>query len=61
MVRERVDSFLYYDLKREQEEKSRFYERLHNVIESLENRSLRAWDNPRKVFEDVSRDLSSYL
>lgn len=56
-----VDGFLFYDLKREQEEKSLFYQRLHSAVERLKSRTLRLWENPGKVFEDISGNLSGYL
>jgi transposase len=59
--RVKVDGFLFYDLGREKEEKALFYHRLHEVVERLRSRVLRPWEKPGKVFEDVSRGLSSYL
>jgi transposase len=56
-----VAGFLFYDLKREQEEKSLFYQRLHTVKEKLRNRKLRPWEDPKQVFENICRDFSCYL
>ena len=56
-----VEGFLFYDLKREKDEKMLFYQRLHDVVERLKRRVLRPWEKPGKVFEDISGNLSGYL
>jgi transposase len=57
----KINGYLYYDLRREQEEKSLFYERLHDTIDRLQNRTLRKWDRPDKVFEDIAKSQTQYL
>jgi len=56
-----VDGFVYYDMKREQEEKNRFYTQLHETAERLKKRKLRTWERPSKVFENIARQFSKYL
>lgn len=56
-----VDGFVYYDLKREKEEKSVFYGHLYTVVDRLKKRRLREGEKPSKVFQDISRDFSRYL
>ncbi|HIH96553.1 MAG TPA: IS1634 family transposase [Thermoplasmata archaeon] len=56
-----VDGFLFYDMKREQEEKERFYGQLYTVIERLKTRILKEWENPGRVFENISRELSGCI
>jgi transposase len=56
-----VAGFLFFDLKRDQEEKSLFYQRLHTVVERLKARKLRPWEDPKGVFENICRDFSCYL
>ena len=56
-----VDGYVYYDMKREKEEKSKFYMRLHDVKERLNARKLRSWEKPAKVFENITGNLSNYF
>ena len=56
-----VDGFLFYDLGREKDQKTTFYNHLHQVVELLEKRFLRSWEKPGKVFDDISGKFGSYL
>ena len=56
-----VDGFIFYDIKREKEDKTRFYSRLHTVMECLKNRKLKDWEKPVQVFENISKEVSGYL
>lgn len=56
-----VDGFVYYDMKREKEEKNRFYARLHDINERLLSRRLRSWEKPSKVFENIAGEFSKYF
>lgn len=56
-----VEGYLYYDMKREQKEKALFYQRLHEVKERLRNRHILSWENPQRVFEDITGNLKSCL
>lgn len=57
----KIDGFLYYDIKREKEDKSRFYEQLYTVMERLKARRLKKWETPVKVFENITRGFSGYI
>jgi len=56
-----VEGFVYYDMKREQEEKSKFYIRLQGVLGRLRARKVRDFERPMKVFETIAGDLASYV
>jgi transposase len=56
-----VEGYLYYDMKREQEEKALFYQRLHETGERLKARRIRRWEKPRRVFEDIAGSLKRCL
>ncbi len=56
-----LKGFMLYSPKREQEEKSLFYERLHLTVEKLERRFLRSYENPMKVFLEISVDFADHL
>lgn len=56
-----VPGYLYYDLKREQEEKTSFYEWLDRVKTKLEARDVRPWQNPARVFEEEAGALARYF
>lgn len=56
-----VEGFLFYDLKREKEEKTVFYTRLYELRKRLEERKLRAWEQPQKVFENITRSFAKYF
>lgn len=55
-----VDGFVFYDLKREKEEKTKFYQRLHDVKYKLERRKLKKYERPSIVYADITKDLSKY-
>jgi transposase len=56
-----VDGYLYYDLRREQEEKTSFYEWLDRVKTRLESRDVRPWQSPARVFEEEAGALAQYF
>lgn len=56
-----VDGYVYYDMKREREEKSKFYGRLHEVMELLGKRKLREKERPGKVFDNIAGKLAKYI
>lgn len=56
-----VDGFVYYDMKREKEEKNKFYARLHDIKERLMSRKLKSWEKPSKVFENITGKFSKYF
>ena len=56
-----LKGFLFYDLKREQEEKNTFYLRLKETKDKLEAIVLRTWMDPQSVFEQTAADLCQYL
>lgn len=56
-----VDGYVYYDMKREREEKSRFYGRLHEVMDQLKKRKLREKERPRKVFDNIAGKMAKYI
>ena len=57
----KIDGFIFYDIKREKEDKTRFYGQLHIAMERLKVRKLKEWESPVKVFENISRELSGYI
>lgn len=56
-----INGFIYYDIKREQEEKDRLYTQLYDSAERLKRRKLRTWEKPSKVFEDITGQFSKYF
>ncbi|MDH7556961.1 MAG: hypothetical protein QHG94_08540, partial [Candidatus Methanosuratincola sp.] len=56
-----VHGYLYHDLKREQEEKTSFYDWLERVRERLLNIELKPWQNPARVFEEEAGSLAKYF
>lgn len=56
-----LDGFLFYDMKREKEEKNVFYTRLHELRKKLEARKLRAWEKPQKVYENIAQNFAKYF
>jgi transposase len=56
-----VAGYLYYDLRREQEEKTSFYEWLDRVKVKLEAREVKSWQNPARVFEEEAGALLQYF
>lgn len=56
-----VNGFLFYDLKREQDEKNSFYTRLYQIREMLLKVRLQKWMNPERVFERIAKDLQPYF
>ncbi|MCE5296896.1 MAG: IS1634 family transposase [Euryarchaeota archaeon] len=56
-----VAGYLFYDLKREQEERSSFYEWLDQTKAKLEARDIRPWQNPARVFEEEAGALAQYF
>jgi transposase len=53
--------YVFFDPKRESDERIKLYHRLHSVIEILEHRKLRKWERPAKVFEDIAGEFKQYL
>lgn len=53
--------YVFFDPKRENDEKIKFYHRLHSTIETLEHRKLKKWERPAKVFEDISGEFKQFL
>ena len=55
------NAFVYYDPEREHRERTHFYARLHDIIERIEGRVIRQWEEPSTVVNDVASNFSSYL
>jgi len=53
--------YVFFDPKRESDEKIKLYHRLHSVIEILEQRKLKGWERPPKVFEDIAGEFKQYM
>ena len=53
--------YVFFDPKRESDERIKLYHRLHSVIETLEHRKLRKWEKPTKVFEDIVGEFKQYM
>jgi len=56
-----LKGYLFYDLKREQDEKNAFYTRLYQAKELLLRVKLQRWMKPEKVIEEITKDLHSYF
>ena len=56
-----VDGYVYYDMKREREEKARFYGQLHDVMERLSRRKLKKKERPQKVFYHIAGKRAKYI
>ena len=55
------NAYVYYDPEREHSERIHFYARLHDIIERLDDRIIREWENPSTVVDDIAGDISPYL
>jgi len=55
-----VDGYLFFDLKREKEDKSLFYQRLYDTKEKLRGRTLRKYERASRVFEDIAGPFAKY-
>ncbi len=56
-----VDCYVFYDMKREREEKAKFYSRLHDVMDRLGKRKLKEKERPGKVVDDIAGKLAKYI
>ncbi|MEM4308037.1 MAG: IS1634 family transposase [Thermoplasmata archaeon] len=56
-----LKGYLYYDPKRENEERTTFYKRLHNIVERLRNVRLMEWMKPEEVVEEIAGELKQYI
>lgn len=56
-----IEGYVFYDLKRENEEKEIFYRRLHDTRERLTHRKLRSYEKAGKVFEDIAGRFSDFF
>jgi len=54
-------AYIYYDPEREHRERVHFYGRLHDIIERLEGRVIRRWEDPGTVVDDIAGNFSIYL
>jgi transposase len=54
-------AYVYYSPERESSEKINFYGRLHDIIERLENRYVREWEDAAKVVEDIAGNYAGYF
>lgn len=61
MKRRSVDAYVFYDLAREKDDKTKFYNRLHDVEERLKKRKLRPYEKAGMVFHDIANDFSKYF
>ena len=57
----RVDGFVFYDMKHEKDDKTRFYGNLSAITERLKKRKLKKWEKPSKVFESITGEYSQYF
>jgi len=56
-----LQGYLYHNLRREQEEKTSFYDWLDRVRQHLLDIELRPWQNPARVYEEEAGALSKYF
>lgn len=56
-----LQGYLFYDLKREQDEKNSFYTRLYQTKELLLKVRIQKWMKLDKVIEDIAKDLQGYF
>jgi len=59
--KEKFYYYLYHDLERETREKIKFYKKLSEIEEMLEERQIKKGDNPKQLFKDIARTFSVYL
>ncbi len=57
----RYNAYVYYDPERGQSERAHFYGHLHDIIERLEGRVIRKWEEAGSVVEDIAGKFSVYL
>ena len=60
-IRDRFKGYGYYSPNREQEDRERFYKKLHETVRYLEEFDLKAYMKPRQIFEKYAGKLKSYL
>jgi len=56
-----INGYLFYDMKREQEEKNSFYVRLYETRDALLKARIQKWIKPERKFESIARDLKPYF
>jgi len=55
------NAYVYYDPVREHSEMMHFYAHLHDIIERLEGRVIRQWEDPSTVVNDVAGNFRTYI
>lgn len=61
MKKRSVDAYIFYDLAREKEDKTKFYNRLHDIEDKLKKRKLRPYEKAGMVFHDIADNFSKYF
>ena len=56
-----VKGYCYYDPRREQSERSAFYQHLHDVVEKVQHAQPRAWKRPDVVVGEIAKHFARYL
>jgi transposase len=56
-----VKGYCYYDPRREQSERSAFYQHLHDVVEKVRQARPRAWKRPDVVVGEIAGHFARYL
>lgn len=57
----KVDGYVFYQTKREAEEKEIFYRHLQEIRERLVQKKVMAYESPGKVYEDIAGQFSDYF
>ncbi len=56
-----VPAYLYYDLRRAQEQKDAFYKALRRCVEQIEEARPRSWQKPAKVVGGIAKKLVTFI
>jgi transposase len=56
-----LHGYAYYDQRREQDERRKFYRRLYDIAEKLRGITLRPWMNPTDVVKETARNYTPFL
>ena len=53
--------YYYYDPKREQDERNTFYNRLHDIIEYVQEKAIPSWKKPVAVLKERAKEVANYF
>ncbi|MCX6697088.1 MAG: IS1634 family transposase [Methanoregula sp.] len=56
-----VKGYCFYDPKREQDDREKFYLHLHDAIEQLKNTQPKKWKHPAQIVREVAKGYTNYI